>query len=449
MLKKLRENGMKISSLMIIMIVLVIVSCGCMLYYNIILGTKYEAVIESDELYKSCQYRTKLLSDSTNNLVLQMQYFVQTSEVRYLTAYMTEYDSGKREKSIEGLSTDTDEKYLIKAKQNSDYLVEIDVHIMKLIVVAKNIEKRYIPVMVQEYSLPANEVYLTNTEKVKLAENMLHSNEYTNTKTRLSSNINEYSNRVLNRENSRLEENEADMLGHIKKQQAFCIIVIIVIVFVAVLLYKLVINVLNNYVKFIINNKPLTASGVYELRYLAAAYNENLEKTEKKEQRLTKQAKYDALTGIFNRGALEQYINERLKEEEWEGAFILIDVDKFKSVNDNYGHDMGDKVLKLVSYMLVQSFRKGDVVGRLGGDEFAIWISNLPQEHLHYITERFEMINRQLTSSQVSFPPISLSVGITLCQEGDDFKSVYNRADKALYYVKEHGRCGYRVYGEE
>ncbi|MBO5485817.1 MAG: diguanylate cyclase, partial [Eubacterium sp.] len=61
----------------------------------------------------------------------------------------------------------------------------------------------------------------------------------------------------------------------------------------------------------------------------------------------------------------------------------------------------------------------------------------------------FEVINKQLTSPDVSFPSISLSVGITLCQEGDDFKSVYNRADKALYYVKEHGRCGYRVYGEE
>lgn len=449
MLKRIRENGVKISSLMIVMTVLVIVSCGCMLYYNIILGTKYEAVLESDELYKSCQYRTKLMSDSTNNMALQMQYFVQTNEVRYMTAYMTEYNSGRREKSIEGLSSNTDEKYLIKAKQNSDYLVEKDIHIMKLIVRAKNIEKRYVPVMVQEYGLPENELYMSSTEKINLAENLLHSNEYIDTRTRMTSNINEYSNRVLNRENSRLEENEADMRGHIRKQQLLCIIVIVIIIFVSVLLYKMVIYVLYNYVKLIINNKPLTPAGVFELRYLAAAYNENLEKTEKKEKRLKKQAKYDALTGIFNRGALEQYVSERLEEEEWGGAFILIDVDKFKSVNDNYGHEMGDKVLKLVSYMLVQSFRKNDVVGRLGGDEFAIWISNLPEEHLHYITERFEMINKQLTSSEVSFPSISLSVGITLCQEGDDFKSVYNRADKALYYVKEHGRCGFRVYGQE
>ena len=449
MVKKIKENGIKISSLMIIMVVFVVASCGCMLYYNIILGTKYEAVLESDELYKTCQYKTKLMSDSTSSMALQLQYFVQTNEIRYMTAYMTEYNSGRREKAIEGLSSNSDEKYLIKAKQNSDSLVEKDVHIMKLIVRARNIEKQYVPVIVQEYELPENELYMSSSEKIKLAENLLYSNEYMNIRTRMTSNINEYSNRVLNHENSTLEYNEEAMLGHIRKQQLFCIFVIVVIILVSLLLYEMVIRVLKDYVKFIIHNQSLTPRGVFELRYLATAYNENLAKTEKKEKRLKKQAKYDALTGILNRGAMEHYITERLEEEEWNGAFIIIDVDKFKSINDNYGHEMGDKILKLVSYMLVQSFRKGDVVGRLGGDEFAIWIPNLPEEHLHYITERFEAINEQLMSSQTSFPSVSLSVGITLCQEGDDFKSVYNRADKALYKVKEHGRCGFHVYGKE
>ena len=355
----------------------------------------------------------------------------------------------RREKAVDGLSSSSEEKYLIKAKQNSDELEEKDIHIMKLVVRAQNIESRYVPLKIQQFELPENERYMSSSAKTDLAKNMLYSRDYNDTRTRMITNINEYSNRVLNRENSKLQENEDDMRTHIQYQQILCIAVIVVIIFIGILLYKMVINVLYNYVKFILNNNPLTPAGVFELRYLADAYNENWEKKEKNEQRLTRQAKYDALTGIFNRGALEQYIRDRLQEEEWNGAFILIDVDKFKSVNDNYGHEMGDKILKLVSYMLVHSFRKDDVVGRLGGDEFAIWISYLPKEHLHYITERFDVINQQLTSPDVSFPSISLSVGITLCQKGDDFKSVYNRADKALYYVKEHGRCGYRVYGEE
>lgn len=447
--KKTREKGIRISTLTIIMLVLTLIFGSMMLISSIMLGSKYETLLESDELYKSCQYRTKQMTDATNNMALNVQYFVQTYNVDYMTSYIREYNLGRREKAVDGLSSSSEEKYLIKAKQNSDDLVEKDIHIMKLVVRAQNIESRYVPLKIRQFELPENERYMSSSAKTDLAENMLYSRDYNDTRTRMITNINEYSNRVLNRENSKLQENEDDMRTHIQYQQILCIAVIVVIIFIGILLYKMVINVLYNYVKFILNNSPLTPAGVFELRYLADAYNENWEKKEKNEQRLTRQAKYDALTGIFNRGALEQYVRDRLQEEEWNGAFILIDVDKFKSVNDGYGHEMGDKVLKLVAYMLVHSFRKGDVVGRLGGDEFAIWISHLPEEHLHYITERFEVINKQLTSPDVSFPSISLSVGITLCQEGDDFKSVYNRADKALYYVKEHGRCGYRVYGEE
>lgn len=449
MFKRMKGNGIRISSLMIIMIIFILVSCGCMLYYNIILDAKYEAVLESDELYKSCQYKTKLMTESTSNLAMQIQYFVRTQEINYMTAYATEYNSGKRERAIEGLSASSDEKYLIKAKQNSDFLVEKDIHIMKLIVRAKNIEKRYVPLMVQEYVLPEDELYMSSSDKLKLAENMLYSNAYMNLRKRINSDTNEYSNRVLNHENSLLQYNEADMRNHIRIQQLLCIIVIVILLVFCLVFYEMVIKVLRNYVKFIINNQSLTPMGVFEMRYLATAYNANVTKTKKKEKQLEKQARYDALTGVLNRGAMEHYIIEKLEEEEWNGAFIIIDVDKFKLINDNYGHEMGDKILKLVAYTLVQSFRNDDVVGRLGGDEFAIWLSNLPEEHLHYITERFETINKQLTSPNTSFPAISLSVGITLCQEGDDFKAVYNRADKALYYVKEHGRCGFRIYSEE
>ena len=87
--KKTREKGIRISTLTIIMLVLTLIFGSMMLISNIMLGSKYETLLESDELYKSCQYRTKQMTDATNNMVLNVQYFVQTYNLDYMTFYIS------------------------------------------------------------------------------------------------------------------------------------------------------------------------------------------------------------------------------------------------------------------------------------------------------------------------------------------------------------------------
>ena len=120
----------------------------------------------------------------------------------------------------------------------------------------------------------------------------------------------------------------------------------------------------------------------------------------------------------------------------------MIDVDKFKSVNDGYGHETGDSVLKQVAAVLKEKFRTQDVVGRLGGDEFAVWIDRVSRENASYITERIKKINHELLHPESDLPKISLSVGISFAEKGDQFKDIYKKSDDALYKVKENGRCG-------
>lgn len=205
---------------------------------------------------------------------------------------------------------------------------------------------------------------------------------------------------------------------------------------------------MRHYVRQIISTKTLKPEGVYELRYLADAYNEKFEKIEQKEQTLIRRADYDSLTNIYNRGAFEGLVNDKLKEiNDNTSAFVLLDVDNFKVINDTFGHEMGDKILSLISFTLQESFGEHDILGRVGGDEFGVFIPSIPEEDLSYVKERVENINRQMSSPNASFPAITFSVGISLNFQGDTFKDAYGRADDALFYVKSHGRCGCRIYG--
>ena len=291
---------------------------------------------------------------------------------------------------------------------------------------------------------------LSPQEWQSLAEKLVMSQEYQDIKNRINSDINLFLNRILIRQNQRMLDEKQKLERRIQYQQILCCIVTGVIFIACAFLYLQVIRVLKAYSVNILRNKPLDRKGVCELRGLADAYNENWEAKEQKEKKLQKMANHDALTGIFNRGAFEKSVSERLLTAEQDtGLFLLIDVDKFKLVNDNYGHDMGDKVLKLVATTLCEHFRNEDVVGRFGGDEFAIWIPSLPKEHIRYIKERIQDINGYLTTLEKPYPQFSLSVGIAFSQRGDSLHQVYTRADQALYIVKEHGRCGCRVYGEE
>ena len=442
------KKGIRISLVTIIMSAFVIIMCGIMLYSNILLSGQFNALVTSDQEYKQCQYKAKQMQESVNTLDNCLQQLVQSGNVTYIQNYVAEVESQRRENLVKDIDATTEEKYLKKAADASIALKNTDYHIIKLVVKGKDITDSVVPEEINQMALSTQEQSMKSEQLIALARSILYSNDYQNKKTRINSDINEYLNRVLNRENAKLEANEKDLKMGIVRQQAFCIVLIVGMVFIAFMLYKLVITVLRHYVRQIISTKTLKPEGVYELRYLADAYNEKFEKIEQKEQTLIRRADYDSLTNIYNRGAFEGLVNDKLKEiNDNTSAFVLLDVDNFKVINDTFGHEMGDKILSLISFTLQESFGENDILGRIGGDEFGVFIPSIPEEDLSYVKERVENINRQMSSPNASFPAITFSVGISLNFQGDTFKDAYGRADDALFYVKSHGRCGCRIYG--
>ncbi len=126
-------------------------------------------------------------------------------------------------------------------------------------------------------------------------------------------------------------------------------------------------------------------------------------------------------------------------------ALLIIDVDKFKLVNDGYGHEIGDQVLQKVAKLLEDSFRATDFPARIGGDEFAVIVTNVTVEMKSMIENKINSLNEMLLHPTDDLPAVSLSVGgaFSECGFADE---LYKQADSALYEVKNHGRCGCRFY---
>ena len=159
------------------------------------------------------------------------------------------------------------------------------------------------------------------------------------------------------------------------------------------------------------------------------------------QERLTHEASHDPLTGLFNRGAYDLLMESADTEHM---ALLLIDVDYFKSVNDTYGHAVGDKVLKRVADILRQSFRSVDILCRIGGDEFAVIMWNAGVESKEMIREKIASINAEMRLSTDEIPAASISVGVAFGGEGTG-RDLFRHADRELYRVKRSGGGGISI----
>ncbi|MCW9026607.1 MAG: GGDEF domain-containing protein, partial [Thiovulaceae bacterium] len=156
---------------------------------------------------------------------------------------------------------------------------------------------------------------------------------------------------------------------------------------------------------------------------------------------LEKNATTDNLTGVYNRRKFDEiilYEFDKTKRYKHRFGIIMIDIDYFKSVNDIYGHNVGDKVLIEMSELLKKNIRESDVLIRWGGEEFIIICFEINEESILNLAEKIRKQTEQ--SSFYKIGKLTLSIGVTLNKSDDDIDSITKRADKALYNVKNSGR---------
>lgn len=164
-------------------------------------------------------------------------------------------------------------------------------------------------------------------------------------------------------------------------------------------------------------------------------------------ERVRREAMTDGLTGLSNRKSFDEQIDRLAKESTKEGrifTLLMLDIDHFKSFNDNYGHQVGDQVLRLVARTLTDGVKGRDIAARYGGEEFSIL---LPETNLAHGIAVAESLRKALANKEVInrsngelLGRITMSAGVAQYYTGENTEELIERADAALYTAKHNGR---------
>lgn len=157
-------------------------------------------------------------------------------------------------------------------------------------------------------------------------------------------------------------------------------------------------------------------------------------------QKLHELASTDWLTACLNRRAFTHEVTDHLRDIG-EGAFLVIDADHFKVINDHYGHDRGDEVLQLMAATIKANLREGDLVGRIGGEEFGVYLKGANLQSAQIVAERIRRaIERATFMPDGAAHPLSVSVGGAFYDTPISFSDLFRIADQTLYGAKQSGR---------
>lgn len=188
--------------------------------------------------------------------------------------------------------------------------------------------------------------------------------------------------------------------------------------------------------------------------YMMAVYRDITER-KKHENQLETLANFDPLTGLANRTLLQSHLQnsiEKAKRDKTQIALVMFDLDRFKDINDSYGHSAGDELLQMVSERFSSRLREGDFISRLGGDEFAVVLENItrPEDAGRLAEEMMGSLAQEYRLSGAAMIHVGASAGIVLFPEhGEEVETLLQHGDAALYKAKAEGRGVYHYYTDE
>lgn len=399
--------------------------------------------------YSECDKAINEFRDAEEYLTNQMRLFAVTQDPQSITNYYYEYSTlQRRETALEILELthvgDEPDTCLKMALRESEYIREIELYSQKLIVEALGNPETIKKDKYYFITLTPEDQALSNEKKIDKARNMLFDSVYLASKDRIVKFSSDALNSLINKTISNQYKQDT-LISNLYRNS---LIAVILLVFASLafylMLHFLILRPLYKHIKSIENSGKMKVIGSFETRCIAKTYNSLIEKNEIKASILRHKAEHDFLTGLINRQALDQ-IKNIFKESQEAIAYLIIDIDLFKHVNDTYGHAIGDEVLKKIGHLLLEQFRTTDYVARIGGDEFAVIMTKFGDSAQSVIQKKIADMNNILQNIQDDLPSVSLSVGVAFSDCGY-VDLLETQADEALYRVKKGGRCNCSFY---
>ncbi len=441
-----REEGISHRRIHIWLIIMIVILSGTVVYSTYHLTNTFRQISDVFRENSELQKAAYELMNASDYLTEQVQRFTINGDREFMDLYFTEaFESRRREEAIgkmaENERTEAARKQLEEAMANSVSLMNQEYYAMKLVIEAKGITDY--PDILQDIELTTEDAALEPDEKIRHATELVLGDDYYAQKDRIRADMQE-SLKEVEKLAERMEEEElAELNRELRFARGLILFQAIMIFFMIWLTTRLAIDPVINAVDQIRDGEPITESGSREFRYLARAYNKMYEKNRTSIEQLNYKASHDELTGAYNRAGYDFIISNIDLDSTY---MMLIDVDNFKSINDSYGHEMGDKILIKLVNVLNGVFRDDDCICRIGGDEFVVFMvhSGLMQRKL--IESKLNQISEELDETDDGLPAISISAGIVNGKDVDNIEDLFEKTDEAMYASKKQGKNTYTFY---
>ena len=448
-LKKTKEKGISLKTTSVLMVIISVIIAAALLFTGIRAFRSFKAMGKSTDEYIALTEAASELMSASDYLTEEVQCFTVMGDRKHMENYFTEANvTRRRDKAIAVLEKKMPGSQALKKLEEcmaeSIALMDREYYAMRLMLAAQG--DNDMPEDLKNVVLSEEDSALSIGKQIALAQHMVHDSTYFQQKNQIRENMAECLDALKSDTHGNQQATEDRAFHDLIWMLALVIIQTLAIFVMWRITTRLGVNPVLRAVDHIKKDQKIPIVGAAEFRYLAGAYNTMYNAYKKSIESLNYKASHDELTGVYNRAGYD-LIRSSLDTKTT--AMLLFDADVFKSVNDQFGHETGDRVLQKIASTLKSHFRSDDYICRIGGDEFVVFMVHIGLEPSKLIQSKITQINQDLAAESDGIPPISLSVGVSYNSEGNDPDEMFRQADTALYHVKENGRNGCCFYTQK
>ena len=444
------HNGIQLRAANLFFMILALIAAVALFIADFSVTNGFRRMERASDRYISAQMAASDMESGSDYLTDRVRCFVVTGDIEYLKDFFEEINITRRRdlavENLENLLNGRDSSALISlntALELSNELVTTENLAIRMRLEAGNYDLSEIPEDIASIPLSAEDLALSSEDLLKKAQTLVFDNNYMHHKDRIRENVSLCTQSLIRSSSQELEEASAQMSLLVRIQTAMTVLFFLIILGVVFFISIEIRKPLTKMIEKMHDQEIITPTGAEELRFVTRTYNSILQENRAARERLSHEASHDALTGLFNRGAYDLLMKS---VDTSHMALILVDVDYFKSVNDTYGHAVGDRVLKRVAEILQHSFRSVDILCRIGGDEFVVVMTRVNSSMAQLVKSKISRANDLLQHPKDDLPPVSLSVGVAFSDRENPRGDIFTDADTALYKVKQAGRNGCAIY---
>lgn len=408
---------------------------------------EYQAATEQ---YLLCEKSAEELQRGSDTLTEQVRMYVITGQREYMDGYFQEANvTRRRENAVKELGQYFSDmrpmEELQQALQASEALMQTEYYAMHLTAAAHGAEDSTLPEEISHAPLAAEDGALSARQMLDKAKELVFDNAYQAAKGEITGSVDSCVTDLVELTRQRQQNASAAFDRLLKKQEVGLAVLVVCLIGSGLVVHRAIVKPLALYNESVKRDEPVPVTGAAELRSLAVTYNKMLMENQKTHTAILHRAEHDALSGLLNKGAFDKAL-QALSERGAPFALLLADIDRFKFFNDTYGHAMGDDIIRCVARHLKGVFRGVERIYRAGGDEFAVILEDVTGRDRRMIREKLAALRAGMMSGADGLPMVTMSVGVAFSEDIGAEESIFQCADEAMYYVKNHGRDGHCVY---